>query len=208
MSTRAISLTGLFQARQYDVALVQTDLTIAGHDRPEIQMTVHVEEASPNDVRCWLEEGSVQCESASDRPFEIRTLAVTLPRAVSLRLKTVSGDIRVEGLADAPLLRFHTVSGDIALTECRRIAEAVGHSVSGDVRLTACDVQRASIKTVSGDVRLSRSHVGDLHFDSVSGEVKKEEGSTVGQERARNLGDLGAAIAKKVGRRVTIRVEK
>lgn len=205
MTTREITVTGPFQARHYDASLVQTNVHVKGQDRQEIRAILEVREQTHHDVTCWIENETVQCESQSDQAFEILSLTVHLPPQVSLRLRTVSGDLHLEGLVNAPSIRFRTVSGDVSIQTCRAIEEVSGHSVSGDVRMTDCQIRRASIKTVSGDVRLERSTVTELQFDSVSGELRKQE-ATVGQEQARNIGDLGARLAKKMARHVKIHV--
>jgi DUF4097 and DUF4098 domain-containing protein YvlB len=69
-----------------------------------------------------------------------------------VQLKTVSGDIRLEGAGSPGLLTVTTVSGNATV---RGVAgEAVMQTVSGDLDITSDYLERARIRTVNGGASL------------------------------------------------------
>jgi DUF4097 and DUF4098 domain-containing protein YvlB len=69
-----------------------------------------------------------------------------------VQLKTVSGDVRLEGAASPGLLTVTTVSGDATV---RGVAgEVVMQTVSGDLDVSSDRLERARIRTTNGAARL------------------------------------------------------
>jgi DUF4097 and DUF4098 domain-containing protein YvlB len=69
-----------------------------------------------------------------------------------VQLKTVSGDVRLEGAAAPALLTVTTVSGDVV---ARKVAgEIVMQTVSGDLEVDAEQMERVRIRTTNGSAEL------------------------------------------------------
>lgn len=94
-------------------------------------------------------------------------LKLMVPMATSMRVKTVSADINVQGLT-GERQDLRSVSGDIDIREVMG-TRLSAHTVSGDIdsRSTAAE-QR--LQTVSGDIN-SRGAVAMLEAESVSGNI-------------------------------------
>ncbi len=88
------------------------------------------------------------------------------------RVRTVSGDIRLETKSEPGTLEIRTVSGDV-VAEGGAAGEVDFTSVSGDAKLALGTLSRAKFKTVSGDltVDLGLANDGRFEAESVSGDV-------------------------------------
>lgn len=114
---------------------------------------------------------------------------ITVPVSATVAVKTVSGDLSVNGIRGE--VRAETVSGDVDVVATPNLA--VARSVSGDVRAreissavltlgtvsgtviaSALKVRTLDCGTVSGDVRLSNLQVERLSAKTVSGEIEFE----------------------------------
>ncbi len=124
------------------------------------------------DIKVVNVKGEVQIDSTSGTVEALGT-----PRLI--RLKTVSGDVRMEDAAAADTLSASTISGDlVARALTARTLEIV--TVSGDVTLKNAVCERASLRSVNGDVEYVgpvarggryefNSHSGDVHFALMGG---------------------------------------
>lgn len=83
------------------------------------------------------------------------------------RVKTISGDLRVQGVSGD--LSLNTVSGDIALVGVQGFADM--KTVSGDLDLRD-GVFSGSLATVSGDIEVSGRLSGELRLKSISGDIE------------------------------------
>jgi DUF4097 and DUF4098 domain-containing protein YvlB len=97
------------------------------------------------------------------------TFDIQFPTSGTLKISSVSGDIRVEGVNGD--LTLHSVSGDISVTKLEGELEL--NSVSGDVKLTKIGVAKVDAISISGEIDYSQgSLLGGLYsFSSTSGKV-------------------------------------
>lgn len=101
------------------------------------------------------------------------------------RLKTISGDLRIQGVAGD--LSLNTVSGDISLIGATGFAD--GKTVSGDVSLRD-GVASGSLSTVSGDLEVSGRLAGELRLKTISGDVELRAETTFPVSANSTSGDL------------------
>jgi DUF4097 and DUF4098 domain-containing protein YvlB len=89
-----------------------------------------------------------------------------------LRIKTISGDVRLEGHDVTALTAVETVSGDVNLD--RLAGEIAMTTVSGDLQISMRELMRGSIRTTSGDVRLRTRLARDARFETeaINGDVE------------------------------------
>ncbi len=133
---------------------------------PATRLEVTVIDSTSNGRR---REGN--CSAYSD-------VVLNVPRGASLELKTISGDIRIEDVAE---VRLQTVSGT---TRARRIGKGIeAVSVSGNMYLEDSS-GAARLRSVSGTIEargLTASTSGDdLDINSTSGTINLER---IGQTR-------------------------
>ena len=119
--------------------------------------------------RAWLDFGSSDLD-----------VFVVLPHGSTLEIKTVSGDVALEGDFDeiklnvgnvANFLKCHTASGDVACLSAGAITDI--HSASGDVNISVTQPGKVTVKVVSGDILVSvaRGLAVDINGNTVSGEL-------------------------------------
>lgn len=207
MKTRVITVKGPFLGNQYSASSVHQDIVLQGIEGQEIEATITVQEASDGDVQCRIEHDAIECDSQSSEEFSIEEIAVKIPKKTSLRIQSVSGDLRVEGFSESSEIHLRSVSGDVGMRDCQGIKTFKGHSVSGDISLGRCKGQKASFKTVSGDVELDHCQLDELQFDTVSGDLEKSE-STIGKQASTNVKNLGHEIARSVKEAVQISIKR
>lgn len=110
----------------------------------------------------------------------------------SLRVATISGDVRVTG--DHRETRYNSVSGDLHIHgDC---VSAQINTVSGDVEFSGRFADM-SAKSVSGDMSITAHRGGELALSSVSGniDVLLASGLTIDIEAKSLSGDLRSQIA-------------
>ena len=139
-------------------------------------------------------KGDVQLETANGTIVASRT-----PRL--LRVKTLSGDIRLDEAASPRTLSASTISGTIVARGIEtRALEVV--SVSGDLSVNGANCERAELRTVNGDVffagRLAKG--GRYEFNTHSGDVELGLGGKTGfQLTARTFsGEVRSDLALKL----------
>ena len=92
--------------------------------------------------------------------------------AQPVEIKSVSGDIRLQGNSKPARLRIASVSGDVQLDGAAGSVESV--SVSGDTRAKLGELESLRIRSTSGDVQASGAIArnGSFEIESVSGDVR------------------------------------
>ena len=110
----------------------------------------------------------------------------------ALAVNSVSGDVRVRGeVADGASVK--TVSGDAQLE--RVDGDVSAQTVSGDLRIGPV-TGSADAKTVSGDIRFDSVTSGDVRFTSVSGDVEIgiAAGSALDVDAGSTSGNLSSEV--------------
>ena len=93
---------------------------------------------------------------------------ITVPASAAVAIKTVSGDVAVNGVRGE--VRAETVSGDVEVIATPNLALA--KAVSGDVRARDIGAQSSlTLSTVSGTVYATALKVRTLEAGSVSGDI-------------------------------------
>ena len=93
---------------------------------------------------------------------------ITVPQTAALSLKTVSGDVTVNGVRGE--VRAESISGDVEVIATPNLALA--KTVSGDVRAREISSASLTLGTVSGTVVASGLKVRTLDAGSVSGDLQ------------------------------------
>lgn len=92
---------------------------------------------------------------------------ITVPPSAAVAVKTVSGDVAVNGVRGE--VRAETVSGDVEVIATPNLALA--KAVSGDVRARDIGAASLTLSTVSGTVYATALKVRTLEAGSVSGDI-------------------------------------
>jgi DUF4097 and DUF4098 domain-containing protein YvlB len=89
-----------------------------------------------------------------------------------VRIKTISGDVSLEGREMATLTGVETVSGDVNLEQIA--GEIDLETVSGDLQVSMSEMSRGALRTSSGDARLRTRLTRDarLEAESLNGDVR------------------------------------
>lgn len=154
---------------------------VVAWDRPEVKLSgslgAGVEKFSvEGDARVLRIKIQYPPRSKNPEPSQ---LVLQVPRLADLEVSTVSGDIRVSGVAPGEL-SLQAVSGDITANGAPRRARI--SAVSGGVQL-AMNTPQIKVETVSGDLTLQGRLNGEISLESVSGDIRLD---TLG-ERLRRL---------------------
>jgi hypothetical protein len=125
---------------------------------------------------------------------------ISVPVGTALSLKTLSGDISVDGAAGD--VRVNTTSGDVVLKNARPRDVDV-EVVSGDISLEQVDSERVQIKSVSGDIVLSGKLTkgGRYELTTHSGDIQVilEGNPGFDLEAGTFSGDISSDFAVKLG---------
>jgi DUF4097 and DUF4098 domain-containing protein YvlB len=136
------------------------DLTINVPTRARVEV-----DAVSADIDARGTEGAVRLNSVSGT-------IVIASKSVDLSLKSVSGDVTVDGSGPKARVEARTVSGDLAVRGVDGELEA--GSVSGDVEVRDSQLRRLGLESTSGGVRYTGPLLagGSYEFQSVSGGVE------------------------------------
>jgi DUF4097 and DUF4098 domain-containing protein YvlB len=93
---------------------------------------------------------------------------ISVPQSAAVSLKTVSGDVSVDGVRGE--VRAESISGDVDVSATSNLALA--KTVSGDVRARDIAAATLTLGTVSGTVVASGLKVRTLDASSVSGDLQ------------------------------------
>lgn len=157
-----------------EVRNLSGDIVVSGWDQEAVHVIGEISEnAERLDVRREGDRVIVEVvypenQQNRRRSVDDTDLIISIPRASSLNIETVSADISVSDVAGEQTLQ--SVSGDIATETVA--AETRVESVSGDVFINGQDAAaRTSANAVSGDVELNRIS-GEIYVNSVSGDIE------------------------------------
>lgn len=148
---------------------MQGDITIHGHDAKDVVVSsksggkaARRGRRGPSEVeglkRIDLSGGSFTAEER-DNVVTIGTgmqgsdVEVSVPRAALLKLKTMSGDIVVDGIRGE--IEANSMNGEVTITAAE--GTVVAHSLNGDVKvaLTRVESKPMSFSTMNGDIDIS-----------------------------------------------------
>jgi len=119
--------------------------------------------------------------------------------AADFEAKTVSGDIKVRGNAQAADVRVSTVSGDLVVERSAGAIDAT--TVSGDLRVALDPARGARLHTTSGDITFSGALTRDasLEAETISGDIVLKARGEAGYdyEASSFSGDLGNCFGKE-----------
>jgi DUF4097 and DUF4098 domain-containing protein YvlB len=89
-----------------------------------------------------------------------------------LRVKTISGDVQLQGHETTAVTAVETVSGDV--TANRLSGEIALTTVSGDAQITMRELARGSMRTTNGDLRLRTRLAREARFETeaLNGDVE------------------------------------
>lgn len=94
------------------------------------------------------------------------TIDLEVPEEIACEIKTVSGDIQLQGLKGA--VEARSVSGDVAARDLTRVVTL--NSTSGDIELERCFLDGGEVISKSGDVSVHHSTIHGL-LKSYSGDL-------------------------------------
>ena len=122
-----------------------------------------------NQVGSRLEVRTIYPRMSNHRSLSMSIdYTITVPQSASVALRTVSGDVAVNGVRGE--VRAETVSGDVEVIATPNLALA--KAVSGDVRARDIGAQSTlTLSTVSGTVYATALKVRTLEAGSVSGDI-------------------------------------
>jgi DUF4097 and DUF4098 domain-containing protein YvlB len=174
--TLKIGRNGTFDLQNVSGTIVVTG---GGGSDVRLEATKRVRHRNESEAKSLLQDIDIQIYERNGN-VEVRTdyprrnwsggvdYTVSLPRDVSVVLRSVSGDIRVTSLNGE--LRAESVSGNVAASAVRRIRQA--KSVSGNVEIADSEGDEVAGNTVSGDVIARNLKVRTLDVQSVSGGLR------------------------------------
>jgi DUF4097 and DUF4098 domain-containing protein YvlB len=116
-------------------------------------------------------------------------LTVHVPAGSSLSCKTVSADVKVNGVRGEATLK--TVSGDV---DAEVGGDASAHAVSGTVHLKATAAKSIEVDTVSGDADVIGGG-GEFEVTTVSGDAKVKLGNVTRARFQSVSGTMSASLS-------------
>lgn len=161
---------------RFVLANIAGDIVITGGGSDEATIEAVKRTRGP---RSGLAGVKIEVEARAGR-VEVRTqhterrdrvsvdFTVTVPRAVSVDVTSVSGSVKVDAVRG--VVRAQSISGNVTTARAPRIESA--KSVSGDVDITGSDTQGdLSISSISGNVRTRDIKARRLELGTVSGRL-------------------------------------
>ena len=150
-------------------SLVDFDVEIRGRDTNGIRVEVVSSRRRAEEIVYEERDGTVRIEQERRRSlwrFLPRRLLVTVPPGVFIEVRTLTGDIRLEGVVGTTILS--TSAGDIDVSGSRGLLNI--STASGSVDL-AGGFGGAFIRSSSGAVRVS-NRSGRFVIESASGDIR------------------------------------
>lgn len=123
------------------------------------------------------------------------TLTVYVPESYKgdISISSVSGDVKSERILELNSLRIETVSGDIKVNSVSA-PTVVANTTSGEIEFNKLNTNTSSLKTTSGDIKVG-SYVGTLTVDSTSGDIDMNLAEIKGASTINSIsGDIEIAI--------------
>ena len=123
------------------------------------------------------------------------TLTVYVPESYKgdISISSVSGDVKSERILELNSLRIETVSGDIKVNSVSA-PTVVANTTSGEIEFNKLNTNTSSLKTTSGDIKVG-SDVGTLTVDSTSGDIDMNLAEIKGASTINSIsGDIEIAI--------------
>jgi len=102
--------------------------------------------------------------------------------AANVEVKTVSGNVKLQGTGEPDHLRVESVSGDVTLTKGAGDLEAT--TVSGELNVALASARTVHIHTTSGDItfNVSIGHGALIEGETISGEFKVRASAAAGYQ--------------------------
>ncbi|WP_448123301.1 DUF4097 family beta strand repeat-containing protein [Stenotrophomonas riyadhensis] len=155
-----------------ELSNVAGKVTVRGWDRNDVQLTGTLsdglqlrQEKSANRVRWEIEYPNRNNNGGA-------TLVLNVPRAVELRLSTISANQDISGI-DVRRLQADSVSGNLVASG--RSGDSKLNTVSGDVT-ARLQTPQLDVNTVSGRIEAGGGVSGDIGAQTVSGRVDVDAG--------------------------------
>ena len=172
--------------------LIVEELSANLHILPSTDGKTHLEyrESEFDRLSSRWEEGTLRLSRSDLRPWYRRffnqslgTTTIYLPegRYQLLELRSISGDVTLEGDYSADEAKLHTISGNQEISGL--VAETFSvYSVSGDFSLS--EIRCGSdlrIETTSGDLSVQKLSAGSLSIKSISGDCVLTDAEVAGE---------------------------
>jgi len=163
------------------VANIDGSITVEGSARGDVAVEATIAEgsgwmvdaqANGPDVKVRVCCGPCDAEGNRCRSGKV-DFVLKVPEGADLKVKSVSAEIKVNGVAGAQNLT--TVSGRVDSAGSASNVDV--HSVSGDVRLSPTQLAETQANTVSGDVQIKLPARADakVHLSTVSGKLNGQK---------------------------------
>jgi DUF4097 and DUF4098 domain-containing protein YvlB len=168
---------------QLDLTNISGDVTITAGGRDETTIEIVKRGRGPTDEEARRQLGLVEAEiieragraevrvryTEGERRYNASVdYNVTTPAGTRVRIRSVSGDVRVTGVKGE--VDLETVSGDVTLDGIGQLTHA--KTVSGDLEISGVDVDGTlDASSVSGDLTARRIKARRVELGTVSGTV-------------------------------------
>lgn len=135
-------------------------------------IVVQVPEASSVSINTVSADQAVRNVRGSQRLQSVSGQIETAIWSEDLQVKTISGDVRVDGHRTATMAEINSVSGGIVLKDVAGEVEL--ETVSGDVEVWMGELKRGRLRTTSGTVDWRATLAPDARLDAeaISGDLK------------------------------------
>lgn len=184
-----------------DIVAVDSDIEFELSDEGEVR--VDIEGMSACDTGVELRNGKLRIEQQF-RLFKLfhwrkePEIRITLPRVFegTMEVETASGDIKLPGFKGYAL-KLRTVSGDLKLGDLYLSNALALSTVSGDFRMGKSMAESIDVNTTSGDMKFDSLTTKTLRVGGVSGDVEQKHGSVLeaAQLRIKTVsGDISLAM--------------
>lgn len=148
---------------------------VGPYNEIQIEAKGQIKESHTSLMNLQVSDKNVTLSQKNDDEVHRVSVTIRIPQnsKAQLNLKTVSGEVEIEG-ANFQDLSVTTVSGDI---NAEKTSSENMHlkSVSGDIEIKSSTVKSADLFSVSGDVKLKLSNADKVKYDlqSLSGDIEQ-----------------------------------